>query len=78
MLDDGLPTFKCVETTTRGKQEVFWGGYPFLDGERSLQGRCVVVNGDIRAIKAAEFMTKGKPQFGDYVGFQFYAPGEGR
>lgn len=73
-----IPTFHVKETEHRGKQEVFFGPHCFSDGERSLHGRCVVVNGDIRAIKAAEFMTKGKPQLGDYVGLSFYSPGEGR
>lgn len=77
-MSEEIPTFHVKETEHRGKQEVFFGPYPYLDVERSLQGRCVVVNGDIRAIKAAEFMTKGKPQLGDYVGLSFYSPGEGR
>lgn len=73
-----IPTFNVKETEHRGKQEVFFGPMPWDDGERSLRGRCVVVNGDIRAIKAVEFMTKGKPQLGDYVGLLLYSPGESR
>ncbi len=74
-----IPEFKCVETTMRGKREIYWGPLPSqFAGERDLKNRSVVINGEIRVIRDAEFLHKLKPVAGDYVGLSLYHKGESR
>ncbi len=74
-----IPEFKCVETTMRGKREIYWGSLPSsFEGERDLKNRSVVINGEIRVIRDVEFFHKVKPVAHEYVGLSLYHKGESR
>jgi len=77
-MSEDIPEFKPVETTNRGKTEIYWAGYPWSDGERNVQHRSIVLSGRIRVVKAIEFLHRGKPEKGDYCGISVYSDGESR
>jgi hypothetical protein len=67
------PVFEYTEKLKSGYEEAFFGPNPFHDLERAkVKGRRVLVDGEVRTIKAIESFAKlSEPRYGEIIGVAF-------